>query len=85
MRADATYDLTVAVFDVDGRPAGSGAVTFTTGALPDFLPEIEVRRLMHAAGADVVATRDHPMDAGCRSLFYLVRPRAVTLTPDDQS
>jgi hypothetical protein len=42
MRADATYDLTVAVFDTDGRPAGSGAVTFTTGALPDFLPEIEV-------------------------------------------
>ena len=42
MRADATYDLTVALFDTDGHPAGSGAVTFTTGPLPDFIPELEV-------------------------------------------
>ena len=50
-----------------------------------FLPEAEVRRIMREAGAEVLATRDHPMDAGCRSLFYLARPGAAGITPDARS
>lgn len=34
--------------------------------------ESEVRRLLHEAGATVLATRDHPMGS-CRSLFYLAQ------------
>lgn len=49
------------------------------------LPEAEVRRILQEAGAELVATRDHPMDVGYRSLFYLARPRAPGITPNTRA
>lgn len=41
------------------------------------LPETEIRALLAACGARVVATHDHPMTHDCRSLYYVVRKGAA--------
>jgi ubiquinone/menaquinone biosynthesis C-methylase UbiE len=41
------------------------------------LPEADVRELLRAAGAHVLAAKAHPIGDGCRSLVYLARRGAL--------
>ena len=45
LRAETTYDLTVSAFDAAGDPAGQGVVQMTTGALPDWIPPLQVNQI----------------------------------------
>jgi SAM-dependent methyltransferase len=44
----------------------------------NFLPAARVRALLEAAGAELVATIDHPMGEGCESLIYVARKARPT-------
>ncbi|HEY4332205.1 MAG TPA: aryl-sulfate sulfotransferase N-terminal domain-containing protein, partial [Ilumatobacteraceae bacterium] len=41
MRASHTYTITVSAFDKSGAAAGTASTTFTTGALPSFIPQYD--------------------------------------------
>jgi hypothetical protein len=45
LRAETTYDLTVRAFDDAGEPAGEGVVQMSTGALPDWIPSLQVNQI----------------------------------------
>lgn len=45
LRAETTYDLTVSASDAAGDPAGQGVVQMTTGALPGWIPPLQVNQI----------------------------------------
>jgi len=45
LRAETAYDLKVSAFDAAGDPVGDGVVQMTTGALPDWIPPLQVNQI----------------------------------------